>query len=170
MKGINLSGPVHALVPITQIHVQTAGCSPLNPYDELLSDAQGSSSGGFHHRLHTPPLTSHRDMNSTIHRTICCTHWCSYSVLGARTWAVYHSAANWSSSLHPLSVLCLYTLSFSFSGLILFSWFSQLCPLCWLGAFSQTRLCQRIPNVYYQPSGCCQGINNHRIWWLLDEM
>lgn len=40
-------------------------------------------------------------------------------------------------------------------------------PQLWLAAvLSQTR----IPNVYHQPSGCCQGINNHCIWWLLDEM
>lgn len=41
MKGISLSGSVHALVLITQIHVQTGDCSPLNPCDELLSDGTG---------------------------------------------------------------------------------------------------------------------------------
>lgn len=41
MKGINLSESVHALVLITQIHVQTGDCSPLNPCDELLSDGTG---------------------------------------------------------------------------------------------------------------------------------
>lgn len=37
-EGIILSGSVHALDVITQTHVQTGDSSPLNPYDELLSD------------------------------------------------------------------------------------------------------------------------------------
>lgn len=52
IDGITLNGSVHALVLITQIHVQTGDCSPLNPYDELLSD--GSIIG----RLSPPPAAA----------------------------------------------------------------------------------------------------------------
>lgn len=133
-----LSRSVHSSILITQTNVETTGCSPLNTCDELLSDAQGSSSGGFHHHFHTLPLTSHRLMNSTLHR-IWCTHGCSHAVLGVRTWAAYLSSVNWSSCLHPLYVLCLYNLFCSFSVLILFSWFFLLYSVCWFSAFSQRK-------------------------------
>lgn len=119
MKGINLSGSVHALVLITQIHVQTGDCSPLNPCDELLSDGTGIIISTVFTALAKPTGWQHDfNMNNTACNTwhpyidtYCWTHWCWCSCLGLRTWAAYHSAAKWSSSLHPLSILCLYTLS-----------------------------------------------------------
>lgn len=145
--------------------------------------AHGSSSGGFHHHLHTPPLTrqlaSHRDMISHRLATVTQTHLSVY-ILSSDSKRELHITVPLNDplpfTLNPSSVFTLSLflpiqfLPLLLSLLILFSWFPQLCPLCSLAVFSQTRLGQRIPNVYHRPSGCCQGINNHRIWWLLDEM
>lgn len=68
---INLSGSVHALVLITQIHIETGDWSPLNPRDELLSDDRHPE--GFCLHLHRPPPDPPAGL-AQRHTDISCTH------------------------------------------------------------------------------------------------